>query len=119
MDKEFPGVVIVTRDDEVLSSAPCDLARLMSCTHEEADIRMFVHASDGAEHGMNKILPRTVDTYVKALVWRKRMVVTVCGSHFVLALHSGILTPQLWLKHLATLNAMARAFHALTGCDVT
>ena len=34
--------MIVTRDDEVLSSAPCpsatrDLAGLMSCTHEEAD----------------------------------------------------------------------------------
>ena len=43
MDEEFPGLVIVTRDDEVLSSAPCDdLARLMSCTHEEADTRMFV-----------------------------------------------------------------------------
>ena len=62
MDEEFPRLVIVTRDYEVLSTAPCDLARLMSCTHEEADTRMFVHASDGAEHGMNKILPRTVDT---------------------------------------------------------
>ena len=47
---EFPGLVIVTRDDEVLSSAPCDLARLTRCTHEEANTRMFVHASDGAEH---------------------------------------------------------------------
>ena len=62
VDEEFPGLVIVTRDDEVLSSAPCDLARLMSCTHEEADTRVFVHASDAAEHGMNKILPRTFDT---------------------------------------------------------
>ena len=40
--------MIVTRDDAVLSSAPCpsatrDLAGLMSCTHEEADTRMFVH----------------------------------------------------------------------------
>ena len=25
VDEEFPGQVIVTRDDEVLSSAPCDL----------------------------------------------------------------------------------------------
>ena len=64
VDEEFPRIVIVTRDDEVLSPAPCDLVRLMSCTPEEADTRMFVHASDGAEHGMNKILPRTVDTYV-------------------------------------------------------
>ena len=32
--------------------------------YEEADTRMFVHISGGAEHGMNKILPRTVDTDV-------------------------------------------------------
>ena len=62
VDEQFPGLVIVTRDDDVLSSAPCDLAGLMSCTHEEADTRTSVHASDGAEHGMNKILLRTVDS---------------------------------------------------------
>ena len=64
VNEEFAGLLIVTRDDEVLSSAPCDIAGLMSCTPEEADTRMFVHASDGAEHGMNKILLRTVDTDV-------------------------------------------------------
>ncbi len=62
VDEEFPGLVVVTRDYEMLSTAPCDLARLTSCTHEEADTRLYVHASDGDEHGMNKILPRTVDT---------------------------------------------------------
>ena len=62
VDGEFPGQVIVTRDDEVLSSVPCDLVGLMSCTHEDSHNRMFVHATDGAEHGTNKILLRTVDT---------------------------------------------------------
>ena len=61
--------MIVTRDDEVLSSAPCpsaprDLAGLMSCTHKEADTRMSVHGTDGAEHGKNNIILRTVDTDV-------------------------------------------------------
>ena len=59
--------MIVTHDDEVLSSAPCDIAGLMSCTHEESDTRMSVHATDildGAEHGKNNILLRTVDTDV-------------------------------------------------------
>ena len=64
VDEEFPGQVIATRGDEVLSSAPCDLAGLMSCTHKEADTRMFVYATDGAEHWMNKIILRTVDTDV-------------------------------------------------------
>ena len=61
--------MIVTHDDEVLSFAPCptatrDLAGLMSCTHEEADTRMSVHATDGAACGKNNILLRTVDTDV-------------------------------------------------------
>ena len=56
--------MIVTHDDEVLSSAPCGLAGLMSCTYEEADTRMSVHATDGAEYGKNNILLRTVDTDV-------------------------------------------------------
>ena len=51
----------------MLSSAPCDLAGLMSCTHEESDTWMSVHATDildGAERGKNNILLRTVDTDV-------------------------------------------------------
>ena len=119
VDEEFPGLVIVTRDDEVLSSAPCDLAGLMSCTHEEADTRMFVHATYGAEHGMNKILLRTVDTYVAV----------ICIS-----LAQKIGCHCLWFactrfRHLdatAMVQALGEAkcgglpaFHALTGCDVT
>ena len=55
VDEEFPGLVIVTRDDEVLSSAPCDRPCRADelYTYVEADTRMFVHATDGAEHGMN------------------------------------------------------------------
>ena len=50
--------MIVTRDDEVLSSAPCPSATrdagLMSCTHEEADTRMFVHKACGREQASTK-----------------------------------------------------------------
>ena len=78
--------MIVTRDVEVLSSAPCDLAGLMSCTYEEA---ATVHATDGAEHGKNNMLLRTVDTdVVGSITWRRQ-----CGG--------------------------LPAFRALTGCDVT
>ena len=45
---------------------------------------MFIHASDGAENGMNTILLRSVDTYIvvgiSLSVWHKRLVVTVSGS---------------------------------------
>ena len=51
--------MIVTLDDEVLASAPCpsatrDLAGLMSCRHEEADTRMFVHKARGREQASTK-----------------------------------------------------------------
>ena len=102
-DEEFPGQVIVTCDDDVLSSAPEELAGLMSCTHEEADTRMFVHATDGAEHGMNKILLKTCSHLVLAL-----------------ALHSGILMQQLMAQALGDAKwGGLTAFRALTGCDVT
>ena len=79
----------------------------MNCTHEEADTKMFVYASHGAEHGTHNILLRTIDPYVVIIGWRKRSVVTVSASHLVLALHSGILTQRLWIKLLAKLNAVA------------
>ena len=122
VDEEFPGLVIVTCDDEVLSSAPCDLARLMSCKHEEAETRVFVHASDGAEHGMNRILPRTVDTYV-VVIGISMAQKNGCGSLWF-AFRTG--TTFRYLDATAMAQALGDAtcdglpvFHALTGCDVT
>ena len=125
MDDEFPGQVIVTRDDEVLSSAPCDLAGLMSCTHEEADTRMFVHATGGADHGMNKILLRTVDTDVIVISIRMAQKIGCDCLWFAL----GTATSPSTFRYLdATAMAQALgdatcgglpAFRALTRCDVT
>ena len=129
VDEEFPGQVIVTRDDEVLSSAPSDLAGLMSCIHEEADSRMFVHATDGAEHGMNKILLRTVDTAEKNLTYCSQgisMAQKIGCDCFLFAFGSGTSPTFRYLD--ATAMAQTRgdakcgglpAFRALTGCDVT
>ena len=47
-----------------MSSATCDVTWLKECTLEEAATRMFVHALDGAQQGMKKILLRTLDTDV-------------------------------------------------------
>ena len=122
VDEEYPGLVIVTRDDEVLSSAPCNLAGVMSCTHEEADTRMFVHASDGAEHGMNKILLRTVDT--------DRVVIDIGMAQKIgcdclwFALGTGTTFRYLDTTAMAQVIGEDKcggipAFHALTGCEVT
>ena len=112
--------MIVTHDDEVLSSAPCDLAGLMSCIYEEADTRMSVHATDGAEHGKNNILLRTVDTDVVVIGITMAQKI---GSHLVLPLANH---PFRYLDATAMAQALGDAkcgglpaFRALTGCHVT
>ena len=124
VDEEFPGQVIVTRDDEVLSSAPSDLAGLMSCTHEEADTRIFVHATDGAEHGMNNILLRTVDTAV--FVIGIRIAQKIGCDCLWFAFSTGTSPTFRYLDATAMAQALGNAkcgglpaFRALTGCDVT
>ena len=126
MDEEFPGQVIVTRDDEVLSSAPCDLAGLMSCTHEEADTRMFVHATDGAEHGMNKILLGTVDTYVVVIGISVAQKIGCDCLWFAFGTDTNPTFLYLDATAMAQPQALGDAkcggllaFRALIGCDVT
>ena len=61
------------------------------------------------ETGERKSAEATPDGQSRKKKKKKRLVVNVSGSHLVLALslHSGILTQQLWLKPLATLNVVA------------
>ena len=116
--------MIVTRDDEVLSSARCDLAGLMSCTHEEADTGMFVHVTDGAEYGMNKILLRTVDTDV--VVIGISMAQKIGCDCLWFAFGTGTSPTFRYLDATAMAQAIGDAncgglpaFYALTGCEVT
>ena len=123
VNEEFPGLVIVTLDDEVLSSASCcDIAGLMSCTHEEAETRMFVHASDGAEHGMNKILLRTVDTDV--VVIGISMAQKIGCDCLWFAFGTGTIFRYIDATAMAQALGDAKCgglppFHALIGCDIT
>ena len=121
VNEEFAGLAIVTRDDEVLSSAPCHIAGLMSCTHEEADTRMFVHASDGAEHGMNKILLRTVDTDVVVIGISMAQNIIGCDCPWF-AFGTGTTFRYIDATGQALGDAKCGGlppFHALTGCYVS
>ena len=60
----FPGLVVITHGENVLSSTPCDIEELIGCTYEEADTQMFVNASHAVQHSLEKILLITVDTDV-------------------------------------------------------
>ena len=62
--------------------------------------------------GVNKILLRTVDTYVVVIGISMAQQIGCDCLWFAFGtdtspIHSGILTQQLWLKHLATLNVVA------------
>ena len=59
--------VISTFLQEVLCNYSRDTQELAHCNHEEADTRIFVHMKDAVNHGLSRVLIRTVDTDVVAL----------------------------------------------------
>ena len=57
--------VYATDDHDVLCSmAHIDLTGLVSCSHEDADTRLFLHVADAVKKGYGKLLVRSVDTDV-------------------------------------------------------
>ena len=50
------GVIVATESENVLSSEDVDLSMLEACNHEEADIRIFLHAKQAVQAGHRKIL---------------------------------------------------------------
>ena len=83
---------------------------------------MFVHASDGAEHGKNTILLRTVDTDVVVIGISTAQNIGCDCLWFAF----GTGTTFRYLDETAMAQALGDdkcgglpAFHALTGCDVT
>ena len=66
------NVVIVTKEDDVVSNKPTKLTGLAPCSHEEADTRIFVHARDATEAGSKFAMVRANDTDVVVIaisVW--------------------------------------------------
>ena len=100
-----------------------DAANLSPCTHEEADMRLLLHAADAARRGYTKVMVRTVDTDVVVIAVPKFQYLSLSelGLSLVLA-----------CKHLKYLPAhdiscsigeeksqALLARHAFIGCDQT
>ena len=66
---QVPQQIIVSTcaDSVVSSSTEVDLNKMSRCTHEEADIRVFLHAADCLKQGHMKVIIRTADTNVVVL----------------------------------------------------
>ena len=59
--------ILSTSDTIVLSSSVGVTPEISPCTHEEADTKIILHASDCAQQGINDIILCTVDTDVIVL----------------------------------------------------
>ena len=57
-----PNMVIVTKEDNVLSNHTNSLEGVSPCSHEEADTRIFVHARHAAQEGSKSVLVKASDT---------------------------------------------------------
>ena len=118
VNEAFPGMVIITYGEKVFSSAPCDLLRLMTSTHEDAEKWMFAHASDGAQHCMKKILLRTVDMDVVIISLAQKIGCRCLWLTFGTGTIFQCLIPTTIAQALGNNKCITPpAFHALTGCD--
>lgn len=115
--------LLATSGQSVLfSGSHHDFESLQSCSHEEADTRLVLHAANAAKAGYKKIAIRTVDTDVLVIaisIWQEMecdelWLAFDAGKHFrYIAVHelANCLGPEK--------SKALPAFHSLTGCDTT
>ena len=59
--------IIIIKEDRCLYNPNCNSRDIDFCSQEEADTRIFLHASDAAKHGFDEIQIKTGDTDVLVL----------------------------------------------------
>ena len=67
MADKTDSVIIVTKDDIVISNSDIDTENIAPCYHAEADTRMFFHANHAAVTGSKNIIISSSDTDVVVL----------------------------------------------------
>ena len=120
LETEGKAVYATDGHDVLCSMAQIDLTGLVPCSHEEADIRLFLHVADAVNKGYMKLLVRTIDTdiVVVAIATLNRTkpeelwVEFGTGEHFrFIPIHE--IAAAVGPRKSANLPL----FHALTGCD--
>lgn len=81
----IPNVVIVTKEEDAVSTHTISLDDVARCSHEEADTRIFVHARHPAVEGSMVLMVKASDTDI--------LVIAVS----VLQALQGIGLQQLWI----------------------
>ena len=91
----------------------------LTCQHEEADTRLFLHAKHAADHGHSNILIRSSDTDVEVLALHHTKNI---AAHIYL--QSGTEKHSKWIDVSLLASQLGEdvcdglpGIHALTGCD--
>ena len=88
---QLPGVEVVTTSGvDVLSPSPVEAEGLTACSHEEANMNIFIHVKHALARGVKKVLIRKVDTdvvvlaipYAKQLELQELWIAFGVGNHF-------------------------------------
>jgi len=114
--------VVSTLDTTAISSNGTLSDTLSRCTHEEADTRLLLHASECGKNGMRKLMIRTVDTdvVVLAIVYFSQMSI----SELWIAFGNGKQFRYIPVHEIVNTlgedkSKVLHVFHAFTGCDQT
>ena len=118
------NVVIATREQDVVSNRAISLEKVASCSQEEADTRIFVHARQAAAEGSKVIMVKACDTDVLVIAVSCLPVLQALGLK------------ELWIAFGQRRNlrwipvqdlgvalgpdktSEVLLFHSFTGCDV-
>jgi len=100
--------VIVTKEDDAVSTQTINMEELVPCSHEEADTRIIVHARHAVRHGSKAIMIKASDTDV--------LVIAVSLLPYVQ--QSGL--QQLWVSSAARMRMQTRGsriFNVMQNID--
>ena len=114
--------ILSTSDILVLSSSVDVMSHISPCTHEEADTRLILHASDCARQGVDKIMLRTVDTdvVVLAISTFSRLAISEMWIAFGVGKQFRYIAIHDIVSALGDEKSQVlHVFHAPTGCDQT
>ena len=118
-----PNVIIVTKEQDVVSNYTVDLAGLAPCGHEEADTRICVHVRHATEAGSKVIMVIASDTDVVIIPVSMMHVIEELGLQELLVAFGHeqnmrwIHVHDLYYRFAEKSKGML-FFNAFTGCDV-
>ena len=112
--------IIITKEDRCLFNPNCNSRDIDFCSQEEADTRIFLHASDAAKHGFDEIKIKIGDTDVLIvdISFFKKIIVQKMWIAFGTNKKYKLYAVHVVVKDLGEESSLALLmFHSFTGCD--